>query len=188
MKLVTWCYLIVGGSLEPIVKHLYKYLCLEWNEFQFSQLCSTTNAEKSAPCDVRNSTDSAPKSLRTPWQGLLTYIKAQLHTRQTSNFTFLPSALYSVFRLCTPPSTPIDTFSLDNKIEKWRDLLRAPSFERSAQDRDGKSLSDPLCSVLHNRRLRRVCAAVAFRRRNAFKGTSRLTPRLGLLYVCSSTI
>lgn len=102
----------------------------------------------------------------------------------TCNYTHVKLHIPSFF-LCTPPSTPIDTFSLDKKKEKWRDLLRAPSFERSAQDRDGTSLSDPLCSVLHNRRLRRVCAAVAFRRRNAFKGTSRLTPSLGF---CTSAV
>lgn len=84
--------------------------------------------------------------------------------------------LHSSLLHCTPP-TPIDTISLlffSKKFEKWRCFLRAHSFERSAQDRDRTLVSDPQCSVLHNRRLRRVSAAVAFRRRNTRKERSRL--------------
>lgn len=76
---------------------------------------------------------------------------------------------------CTPPIPIVTIFLLffQKKFEKWRCFLRAHSFERSAQDRDRTLVSDPQCSVLHNRRLRRVSAAVAFRRRNTRKERSR---------------
>lgn len=73
-------------------------------------------------------------------------IKDSIKIKQNSPPLYM---LHSLL-LCTHPP-PQSTVSLYKKKQKWRDLLRAHSFERSAQDRDRKSLSDPLCSVLHNR-------------------------------------